>query len=222
MVDRTPANWHWHDSMSIGWIISSVLSAPMKCPHKPKRQRTGGTNPAVEAAFFEAVRKALGSLPFIADDLGAITPDVVALLDQLQIPGTRVLQFEFGAKLETNSDPPAPHPVKSVVYTGTHDNDTTAGWYREVAHRATRSLAKTVGSKQSGGCLGHDWQGAGIAGRHRHRSRPRPSGVGVGGANEFSRNCERKLALAPEGWRTDPRACAKTAQHNHDKWTPGW
>ena len=85
-------------------------------------------------------------MPFIADDLGAITPDVVALLDQLQIPGTRVLQFEFAAKLQTNSDPPAPHPVKSVVYTGTHDNDTTAGWYAKLPTAQREALQKQLGA----------------------------------------------------------------------------
>jgi 4-alpha-glucanotransferase len=100
-------------------------------------------NPVAEAAFFEAIREALGSLPFIADDLGATTPEVVALLDQLQIPGTRVLQFEFGSKLKTNSNPPAPHPVKSVVYTGTHDNDTTAGWYEKLPGAQREALQKS-------------------------------------------------------------------------------
>ena len=85
-------------------------------------------------------------MPFIADDLGAITPDVVALLDQLQIPGTRVLQFEFAARLEANSDPPAPHPVKSVVYTGTHDNDTTAGWYAKLPTAQREALQKQLGA----------------------------------------------------------------------------
>jgi 4-alpha-glucanotransferase len=80
----------------------------------------------------------------IADDLGARTPEVVALLDQLQIPGTRVLQFEFGSNLETNSVPPEQHPVKSVVYTGTHDNDTTAGWYRKLPSTQRKALQKQL------------------------------------------------------------------------------
>jgi 4-alpha-glucanotransferase len=85
-------------------------------------------------------------LPFIADDLGATTPEVVALLDQFQIPGTRVLQFEFGSELQTNSDPPAPHPLKTVVYTGTHDNDTTAGWYEKLPSTQREALQKQLGA----------------------------------------------------------------------------
>jgi 4-alpha-glucanotransferase len=98
-------------------------------PAQAKTAVNGQYQPGGGASFFAAVREALGCLPLIADDLGATSPEVVALLDQLQIPGTHVLQFEFGSNLETGSVPSEPHPAKSVVYTGTHDNDTTAGWY---------------------------------------------------------------------------------------------
>jgi hypothetical protein len=76
--------------------------------------------------------------------------------------------------------------------------------------------AKTLESKRPGGCLGHDRRGAGIPGRHRHPSSPRSSGTGVGGANEFSRNCERQLAMAPAGWRADRGTRAEAAKHNYD------
>jgi 4-alpha-glucanotransferase len=89
-------------------------------------------------------------LRFIADDLGAITPEVVALLDQLQIPGTRVLQFEFGSDLETNSAPSEHRRVNSVVYTGTHDNDTTAGWYRKLPGTQQKALQKRLGTDGRG------------------------------------------------------------------------
>jgi 4-alpha-glucanotransferase len=84
------------------------------------------------ADFFKAVKKGLGGLPFIAEDLGLITADVNALRDQFQVPGTRVLQFAF----DGNSDNPhLPHNYTSnaVVYTGTHDNSTSRGWYEELA-----------------------------------------------------------------------------------------
>ena len=116
----------------IGFVRTYEVPAHAKTAEDGQYQPGGG------ASFLEAVREALGCLPLIADDLGAITPEVVALLDQLQIPGTRVLQFDFDSKLETHSGPPEQHPVKWVVYTGTHDNDTTAGWYREVAVRSRR------------------------------------------------------------------------------------
>jgi 4-alpha-glucanotransferase len=106
----------------------------------------GQYQPGGGASFFNAAREVLGSLPLIADDLGATTPEVEVLLDQLQIPGTRVLQFEFGSKLQTNSSPAAPHPAKSVVYTGTHDNDTTKGWYRKLPGAQREALQKRLGA----------------------------------------------------------------------------
>ena len=80
------------------------------------------------APLFEALDAALGHLPLIAEDLGLITPDVRALRDRFEFPGMNVLQFAF------TSDPrnlylPHNHRANSVIYTGTHDNDTTLGWY---------------------------------------------------------------------------------------------
>lgn len=78
--------------------------------------------------FFDAMREALGELPIIAEDLGVITPEVEALRDRNGLPGMRVLQFAFAGDA---SDPYLPHnyPRNCVAYTGTHDNDTTRGWY---------------------------------------------------------------------------------------------
>ena len=85
--------------------------------------------PGPNAALFEAVRAALGSLPIIAEDLGVITPDVEQLRDGLGFPGMKVLQFAFGGDPD---DIYLPHNYQPhcVVYTGTHDNDTTLGWWR--------------------------------------------------------------------------------------------
>jgi 4-alpha-glucanotransferase len=79
-------------------------------------------------AVFEAMRRDLGDLPVIAEDLGIITPDVVALRDGLGLPGMLVLQFAFGGDV-ANAYLPHNHVTNAVVYTGTHDNDTTVGWY---------------------------------------------------------------------------------------------
>jgi 4-alpha-glucanotransferase len=108
----------------IGFVRSYEVPAQARTAVNGQYQPGGG------ASFFEAVCKAFGVLPLIADDLGASAPEVTALLDKLQIPGTRVLQFELGSDPEANSAPAARHPAKSVVYTGTHDNNTAAGWYR--------------------------------------------------------------------------------------------
>lgn len=84
------------------------------------------------AALFAAIRAALGDVPFIAEDLGLITPEVHALREALGFPGMRVLQFAFGDS-PTNQHLPHTYAQHSVVYTGTHDNDTTAGWFAELA-----------------------------------------------------------------------------------------
>jgi 4-alpha-glucanotransferase len=90
--------------------------------------------------LFNALRASLGDLPFIAEDLGLITEEVHALRERLGVPGMKVLQFGFG-------DPGAhiylPQNFESncVVYTGTHDNDTTAGWWKSSASKEERSFA---------------------------------------------------------------------------------
>jgi 4-alpha-glucanotransferase len=123
----------------IGFVRTYEVSAQAKTAINGQYRPVGG------AAFFEATRKALGSLPFIADDLGVITPEVVALIDQLKIPGTRVLQFELASMVKNDSNPPALLPEKSVVYTGTHDNDTTKGWYAKLPAVQREVLQRKLG-----------------------------------------------------------------------------
>lgn len=79
-------------------------------------------------ALFTAIREQLGEAPFIAEDLGVITPEVRALQAALGLPGMRVLQFAFSDAAE-NHDLPHNFIPDAVVYTGTHDNDTTRGWF---------------------------------------------------------------------------------------------
>lgn len=81
--------------------------------------------------FFATIEKSLGELPIIAEDLGVITPDVVAMRERFNLPGMRITQFAF------TGDPKEPflphnHEKNTVVYTGTHDNDTSRGWYERV------------------------------------------------------------------------------------------
>jgi len=83
------------------------------------------------AHLFEALRKELGRLPFIAEDLGIITPDVQAVRDQFQVPGTRVLQFAFDGHAD-NPYLPQNFVLNTVAYTGTHDNAPTREWYEEL------------------------------------------------------------------------------------------
>ncbi len=90
--------------------------------------------------LFHTVRDALGGLPFFAEDLGYITPEVHALRDRLQIPGMAVLQFGFS---DEGAHMYLPHRAAGkVIYTGTHDNDTTAGWFASGAAENERRNAE--------------------------------------------------------------------------------
>jgi 4-alpha-glucanotransferase len=100
-------------------------------PGRARTARKGRWVPAPGMDFFRAIQAALGDLPIIAEDLGVITPDVVALRETFGLPGMKILQFGFGGGPQ---DPFLPHnyPMHCVVYTGTHDNDTARGWYERV------------------------------------------------------------------------------------------
>jgi 4-alpha-glucanotransferase len=99
--------------------------------------------------LFLKLREALGGLPFFAEDLGYITPEVYALRDRLQIPGMSVLQFGFG---DEGAHIYLPHRAAGkVIYTGTHDNDTVTGWWRSgAAEHERRNAEAYVGRCEDG------------------------------------------------------------------------
>jgi 4-alpha-glucanotransferase len=96
--------------------------------------------------LFNAIQTALGRLPIIAEDLGVVTPDVVALLEQFDFPGMRILQFAFGGG---SDNPYLPHNFKknSVVYGGTHDNDTAIGWFNTASQHERTFACKYLGTE---------------------------------------------------------------------------
>lgn len=100
------------------------------------------------ADFFDAVQRALGKLPFIAEDLGVITPQVEALRDQYGLPGMKILQFAFDSDA-ANPYLPHNHQPNCVVYSGTHDNDTTYGWSANLAPAVRESMAAYLGTDGS-------------------------------------------------------------------------
>lgn len=83
------------------------------------------------AAFFESLEQQLGRLPIIAEDLGVITHEVEKLRDRFHMPGMKILQFAFGSGWG-NGYLPHNYPRNCVAYTGTHDNDTTMGWFTQL------------------------------------------------------------------------------------------
>jgi len=116
-----------------------AFAAAWHIPGQARTAEVGQWLPGPGADFFEAVKRELGTLPFIAEDLGVITPDVTALRDRYHLPGMRILQFGF------DGDPGNPHlphncPPNAVVYTGTHDNNTTRGWFEELPENQRQNL----------------------------------------------------------------------------------
>ncbi len=99
-------------------------------------------------ALFEAIVRALGPLPIIAEDLGVITPDVLALRKQFAFPGMRILHFAFDGG-SGNTYLPHNHEPDAVVYTGTHDNDTTLGWWAALDEAQRERVRDYLGSDGS-------------------------------------------------------------------------
>jgi len=115
------------------------FAAVWHVPAGAKTAQLGEWAPGPGASFFKAVQNELGSLPFIAEDLGVITPDVAGLRDQFQIPGTKVLQFAFDGS-RSNPYLPDNYVWNTVVYTGTHDNPTTRSWFETLPEDQKRNV----------------------------------------------------------------------------------
>jgi 4-alpha-glucanotransferase len=97
--------------------------------------------PGPGAAFLEAIRDGLGGLPIVAEDLGDITAEVLALRDRFELPGMRVLQFGFSGDPGTEFHLPFSYVNHCIAYTGTHDNETTVGWFTAAVHGSTDDRA---------------------------------------------------------------------------------
>lgn len=101
-------------------------------------------------SFFNKIYQSLGPLNIIAEDLGEITPEVIALRDTLDFPGMKILQFAFDGDKKNSFLPYNYTTPNSVIYTGTHDNDTTVGWFlsdklddnrrKAIKHQCNRTL----------------------------------------------------------------------------------
>jgi len=106
--------------------------------------RNGRFVPGPGAELFVALERALGTLPIVAEDLGVVTPEVEALRDRFAFPGMKVLQFAFDGSPD---NPYLPHryPPNCVAYTGTHDNDTSTGWYERATPAERETLRRTLG-----------------------------------------------------------------------------
>jgi len=144
-------NWEAHARTGYAWFADRIrallahvdvirldhfraFAAAWHVPAGAATAESGEWVPGPGPELFNALRNKLGGLPFIAEDLGLITPDVSALLDQFRIPGTRVLQFAFDGNAD-NVHLPQNYSANTVVYTGTHDNATTREWFEGLPQR---------------------------------------------------------------------------------------
>ena len=87
--------------------------------------------------FFTSISKSFKNMPFLAEDLGAVTPAIRALRDKFTFPGMKVIQFGYGNDGESLVHRPCNITKTSVVYTGTHDNDNAIGWYKDLKKQKT-------------------------------------------------------------------------------------
>jgi len=154
--------WDVHASSGYSWWISRLkatleqvdlvrldhfrgFAGYWEIPAGMPTAEVGRWVPGPGASFFEAIEQALGGLPIVAEDLGEITPDVVILRDLFNLPGMKIFQFAF------ESDPddaflPHNYPVNCIAYTGTHDNDTTLGWYKSSSEEVRDFVRRYLGS----------------------------------------------------------------------------
>lgn len=154
-IDRLRALLNHVDAVRLDHFRGFI--AAWHVPAEAPTAQTGSWVPGPGADLFRAVGKELGRLPFVAEDLGLITPEVYATRDQFHLPGMRVLQFAFDGHSD-NPYLPENFVTNTVVYTGTHDNPTARGWFEELTEGAQEKLwkymkARGVQSKEAARAL---------------------------------------------------------------------
>ena len=126
-----------------------AFAAYWEIPAEAGTARLGKWREGPGSDFFKALKEELGELPFVAEDLGDIDDAVIDLRKQFDLPGMRVLQFAFDENMPVSDYVPHNYDINSIVYTGTHDNNTTRGWYMRIKEdsvkdRINQYLGKSV------------------------------------------------------------------------------
>ena len=157
--------WARHTAQGFGWWINRVrtelemfdviridhfrgLDAVWEIPASASTAESGAWRPAPGRELLRALHAAFNPLPFLAEDLGTITQPVTDLRREYKLPGMRVLQFAFGGG-PANPYLPHNHEPDSAVYTGTHDNNTTLGWFKELDAPAQKQVMEYLGLPSS-------------------------------------------------------------------------
>ncbi len=145
-IERFRRTFEWVDVVRIDHFrgFEAYWEIPADEPTAIHGEWKGGPG----ESLFEAAARELGPLPVIAEDLGLITPEVEVLRDRLGFPGMRVLQFAFDGDPE-NPHLPENYPPHSVAYTGTHDNETSIGWWESASPDERDQLDQLVGEEDA-------------------------------------------------------------------------
>jgi 4-alpha-glucanotransferase len=124
-----------------------AFSSYWEIPKGEKTAVNGQWKKGPGSLFFKQMKKEFGCMPFVAEDLGDIDAPVHQLRDEFDLPGMKVLQFAFSGDMPTSEYIPHNYSNNFIVYTGTHDNNTTVGWYRQDANKHTKkNLRRYIGS----------------------------------------------------------------------------
>jgi len=139
---RLRAHFEWFDLVRIDHFRG--LAAAWTIPADEPTAVRGEWVTTPGAALLQAIANEMGALPLVAEDLGVITPDVTALRHQFELPGMAVLQFAFDHHADNPHKPANVHP-DTVYYLGTHDNDTTLGWWRSLPDATRQQVMHQLG-----------------------------------------------------------------------------
>jgi 4-alpha-glucanotransferase len=121
------------------------LEAAWEIPANEPTAQLGKWVEAPGSALLAAIKNKMGAIPLVAEDLGIITDKVIALRDEFGLPGMKILQFAFGGNYD-NPYLPVNYDKNCVVYTGTHDNDTTLGWSNQLRDAEKQYVYEYLGN----------------------------------------------------------------------------
>ena len=143
-IRRLEKNMEWYDLLRLDHFRG--YSAYWEVPAESESAVNGRWSRGPGNRFFDAIREQFPDMPFVAEDLGQIDEDVYDLRDRYGLPGMKVIQFGFGDDMSFSTHSPNNHSYNSIVYTGTHDNNTIMGWYsKEAGKSVLKHIKKFTG-----------------------------------------------------------------------------
>ncbi|HZI01931.1 MAG TPA: malto-oligosyltrehalose synthase [Flavisolibacter sp.] len=145
-VDRLRKQTELFDKVRLDHFRAFAAYWEVPAGEETARNGQWKTGPGVD--FFKVLKEAFGELPFIAEDLGDIDDAVMSLRDDFQLPGMKILQFAFGDDDGVSDYLPHNYDRNFIVYTGTHDNNTSRGWYRQEANTKTKKRIDAYTGRQ--------------------------------------------------------------------------